>query len=39
MMKIELQMATIALQSVLPQDITNISVKQIVKLRKQHRDK
>jgi len=36
--EIELQMATITLQSVLPQDITNISVKQINKLRNQHRD-
>ena len=36
--EIELQMATIALQSVLPQDITNVSVKQIIKLRNQHRD-
>lgn len=36
--EIELQMATIALQSVLPQDITNISVKQIIKLRNQYRD-
>jgi hypothetical protein len=36
--EIELQMATIALQSVLPQDIINISVKQIIKLRNQHRD-
>lgn len=36
--EIELQMATIALQAVLPQDIRNISVKQIIKLRNQHRD-
>jgi len=36
--EIELQMATIALQAVLPKDITNISVKQIIKLRNQHRD-
>jgi len=36
--EIELQMATIALQSVLPQDIANISVRQIIKLRNQYRD-
>ncbi len=36
--ELELRMATIALQSVLPKDIANIPTKQIVKLRQQHRD-
>lgn len=36
--EIEVQMATIALQSVLPQDIANVPTKQIIKLRKKHRD-
>jgi len=36
--EIEVQMATIALQSVLPQNIENVPTKQIIKLRKKHRD-
>src|SRR6266487_377948 len=36
--EIEVQIATIALQSVLPKDIDNVPTSRIIKLRKKHRD-
>jgi hypothetical protein len=36
--EIEMQLATIALQSVLPQNLASVPTEKIIKLRKQHRD-